>query len=103
MFDMTILLLIIFAVLSFVVYHTIKTKLTYKPSEVIIGKQVYIHPETRLCVDVVDFDGTSVYFRLSIESEIAPISVLPKKEFLLHYSKVLRPSTIKSDYSEIDD
>ncbi len=97
MFDMTILILIIFALLSFVVYHSIKTRLTYKPSEVIIGKQVYIHPETRLCVDVIDFDGTSVFFRLSMESEAAELTVLPKKEFLAHYNKLLKPSNINSD------
>ena len=103
MFDMTILILIIFAALSFVVYHAIKTRLTYKPSEVIIGKQAYVNPETRLCVDVVDFDGTSVFFRLSIESEAADVSVLPKRDFLNYYNKVIRPSNIKSDYSEMTD
>lgn len=97
---MTILILIIFAVLSFVAYHAIKTRLTYKPSEVIIGKQVYIHHETRLCVDVVDFDGTSVFFRLSIDSELAELTVLPKKDFLQHYNKVIRPSNINSDLED---
>lgn len=103
MFDITLLVLIFFAVLSFGIYHSIKRKITYKPSDVIIGKQVYVHPQTRLYVDVVDFDGKTVFFKLSIESEIAEDQVLSKKEFLQHYRKVIKPSDINSDYDIMTD
>lgn len=98
MYDIIFIGLIVFGLLSVILYHVVRYNNAFKPSEVIIGKRAYVHHETRLYVDVVDFDGTTVFFHLNFESEIAENVNLPKNEFLKIYRKVVKPSSINSDY-----
>jgi hypothetical protein len=99
--DETLWIIIFTTIILFFVHKKLQRD-KFKPPAVIIGHRKYYDTIGRMYVDVVDYDGITVYFRLEIESEIADVQTLPEKEFLKRYKKVGRPdiSIVRDDFVE---
>lgn len=72
-------------------YHAMKKRTKFIPPEVIIGHRKYYDIVDRVYIDVIDFDGYCVYYKLEGESEICDPIILNKTEFLKRFKKVGRP------------
>lgn len=89
-------------IILFFIYKNLQ-KNSFKPPAVIIGHRKYYDTINRIYVDVVDYNGSIVYFKFEIESEIAEVQVLPQKEFLARFKKVGRPNINQEDENEFVD
>lgn len=88
--DETLIFIIFSTFILFLIYKGLQNN-SYKPPAVIIGHRKYYDTINRLYVDVVDYDGVTVFFKFEIESEIAELQNLPEQEFLKRFRKVGRP------------
>lgn len=95
--DGLLIFIITATIILFFIYKNLQ-KNSFKPPAVIIGHRKYYDTVNRIYVDVVDYNGTIVFFKFEIESEITEVQTLPQKEFLQRFKKVGRP-----DIGRVDD
>lgn len=94
--DGILIFIIAATIILFLVYKNLQ-KNSFKPPAVIIGHRKYYDTINRLYVDVVDYNGTTVFFKFEIESDIAEVQTLPQKEFLGRFKKVAKPNIDRVD------
>lgn len=85
--NITLFFIILITVILFFIYRSLH-KNSFKAPAVIIGKRKYYDPIDRLYIDVVDYDGSRVYFKYETECEIADPQILPQSQFLERFTKV---------------
>jgi hypothetical protein len=85
--DLILGFIIFSAFILFLVYKGLQ-KNSFKAPAVIIGNRKYYDVVNKLYVDVVDYNGTTVFFKFDIEFEETEIQTLPEKEFLSRFKKV---------------
>jgi hypothetical protein len=95
--DNILALIIISTFILFLIYKTLKLN-KFKPPKVIIGRRKYYDVVNRLYVDVLDYDGETVFYRFEIESENSEPQTLSDEEFLRRFKKVGKP-----DISKVND
>jgi hypothetical protein len=85
--DNILALIIVSTIILFLAYKTLKIS-KYNPPKVIIGHRKYYDVVNRLYVDVVDYDGVTVFYKFEVESENYDLQTLPEKDFLKRFRKV---------------
>jgi len=94
--DAILIFIVALTVVLFLIYKNLQRK-GFKPPAVIIGNRKYYDTTNRLYVNVLDYDGVTVFFTFEMESDIAEPQSLPRKEFLQRFRKIGRPDIGRDD------